>query len=197
MYGVDCNYGASQATLQLSAQGSFQVEFVSPAPTEQIIDFGIDTTQARSDLHPSQPFPGLPNGGKPLYSDNITRLPRADGVIWSSQSQPVQAAAPGTSFWPASFLAPFSPVSINSTTANMIDSSLQFDFSATDMQPHSESAWAPSAFFWHFSEAHLEILARFRDRTALTIGDKNLAPAYRDLLCQLAMTVSLRLPPIL
>jgi hypothetical protein len=75
--------------------------------------------------------------------------------------------------------------------ATLIDDSLQLGVSDTHVQPEAESAWVSPASYWHFSEAHLEILARFRDRTALTIGDKSLAPAYRDLLCQLAMTVRL------
>jgi hypothetical protein len=63
------------------------------------------------------------------------------------------------------------------------------EMSATDRQPGSDRAWTSPASFWVFSEAHLEILARFRDRTALTIGDQSLSVPYRDVLCQLAMTV--------
>jgi hypothetical protein len=65
------------------------------------------------------------------------------------------------------------------------------EMSVADMQPISDSAWTSPVSFWHFSESHLEILARFRDRTALTIGDKSLSAPYRDILCHLAMQVCL------
>ena len=42
---------------------------------------------------------------------------------------------------------------------------------------------------WRFGNDQLEVLSRFRERTSLTIGNTNMAPLYRDLVCQLACKV--------
>lgn len=80
-------------------------------------------------------------------------------------------------------LSPLSPVSITSTMVAMIDESLELNTRPSDLPSTHKGQ------YWHFSEAHFEILGRFRDRTALTIGDKRLVQGYRDCLCQLALTV--------
>jgi hypothetical protein len=186
MYGVDCSYDKAKASLQMSAQGSFQVQFSPPASRERAIDCNAAASQDWSyqstsqELHHNRNNIGVCRSGHGVH-----------GVSWSNQGHSVQYALPGTSFWPESFSTPFSTLSVNPAMSSMIDDSMQLELSAANLQPDSESVWSPSTSFWHFSEAHLEILARFRVRTALTIGDKTLAPAYRDLLCHLAMTVSL------
>jgi hypothetical protein len=152
LFGVDCNYDGGQTTLQISAQGSFQVRL---GPEEKVVDFDAPAC--------------------------------VDVVLPSSFSLTNALPATGTDFWPESLLTPFSPVSVSAYLSASIRNSLEM--SSTDMQPTSDSTWASSVSFWHFSEAHLEILARFRDRTALTIGDKSLSAPYRDILCHLAMQV--------
>jgi hypothetical protein len=107
----------------------------------------------------------------------------------SSFSHQNGMSATGIGLWPASLLTPFSPVSMTASLSTTIRNSLEM--SVADMQPISDSAWTSPVSFWHFSESHLEILARFRDRTALTIGDKSLSAPYRDILCHLAMQVCL------
>ncbi|KAF1940704.1 hypothetical protein EJ02DRAFT_349336, partial [Clathrospora elynae] len=39
-YGVSCDYSGSKTSLDLAAQGSFQVDLTPSVPTEQIIGFG-------------------------------------------------------------------------------------------------------------------------------------------------------------
>lgn len=178
LFGVECNYGGTTKTLQLAGQGAFQLEFAPVPPTEHVIDFSdaapaleqsdMSTAAQRPERHPDQAYGAVASTISPSYSNTATV---AATQPWSHPS------------------TPYTPVSTTSTIASMIDNSLQLDFSASDMLPTTGSAFIAPVSFWHFSEAHLEILARFRDRTALSIGDKTLAPAYRDVLCQLAMTV--------
>lgn len=42
---------------------------------------------------------------------------------------------------------------------------------------------------WDFTVTHLQVVSRFRERTSLTIGNTQMAPLYRDLVCQLACQV--------
>jgi hypothetical protein len=192
LYGVDCNYGGSEHSLQLSAQGSFQVEFVPSAPDERVPKFG------REDC-----------GVKKLGGRGLSTAKGNEGRYTTDLADYTQETAPQmTTNWemlnrPSSqqgkhltesltnkfLFMPFSFISMNSTMATMIDESLQLNLSTADMQPTSQSSWMSPLSYWHFSEAHLEVLARFRDRTALTIGIKTMAPEYRDLLCDLALKV--------
>jgi len=82
-------------------------------------------------------------------------------------------------------MTPLSPVSLHASMATMIDSSMQLGFSGDGLM-------GSTVPYWHFTESHLEVMARFQARTSLTIGVKQLAPAYRDCVCQLAFTVSWR-----
>ncbi|KAH7410455.1 hypothetical protein DE146DRAFT_645004 [Phaeosphaeria sp. MPI-PUGE-AT-0046c] len=165
LFGVDCNYGSTTRTLQLPTQGSFQVDLMATASTDHVIEFSA----AAPGTWESQEF-----------ISTAQELEKHSS--WSHG-----AVASASQFWPQSS-APYNLVSMSSTVATMIDDSLQLEFSASDMQPTPGSEFITPVSFWHFTEAHLEILGRFRDRTALTIGNKSTAPAYRDILCQLAMT---------
>jgi hypothetical protein len=166
------------------------VNLVSPAPVEQIIDFSaavprrcgvIDSSRSTLEMDVNHDFVSYDDGS----------ATKASAIALSSYPFSDSGAFVGTTSPPKFLLTPFSLVSINSTMVTMIDDSLQLNLSATDMQPCSESISASSVSFWHFSEAHLEILDRFRHRTALTIGMKRMASAYRDLLCSLALQVRL------
>jgi hypothetical protein len=177
LYGVECNYDGVEANLQLSAQGSFQVDF----GTEQVIDFNTDASRDRNAR--SSSYKTLPDDqmrGRALMSGHKT-----DTHNWSNST------FAGTLFWPASITTPFSPISDNAIMTSMIDDSLQFSFVEPDMQPQYGAAGSVPVTSWHFSSAHLEILTRFRERTALTIGGKTADSVYRHMLCHLAMTVSL------
>jgi hypothetical protein len=81
--------------------------------------------------------------------------------------------------------SPRTPVSLNSSMASMINSSVQISLSSDDV------SWDMPKAFWHFTDAHYEILFRYQHRTALTIGDKRISPAYRDCISHLAVSVSL------
>lgn len=180
LFGVDCNYGGTNKTLELSAQGTFQVDLTPIVPTEKMIDLGAAAPVTWDNQERNRPAQEFENHSSQAYGDLFS-------VISQSCSNHPTVSAPQS--W-SQFLTPYTPVSMTSTIATMIDDSMRLEFSATDMQPTSGSGYIAPVSFWTFSEEHLEILARFRDRTALTIGDKTLAPAYRDVLCQLAMTVS-------
>jgi hypothetical protein len=80
-------------------------------------------------------------------------------------------------------MTPLSPISLHASMATMVDSSMQLGFSGVGLM-------GSAVPYWHFTESHLEVMARFQARTSLTIGIKQLAPAYRDCVCQLALTVS-------
>jgi hypothetical protein len=182
LYGVDCSYGGTEKSLQLSAQGSFQVDLAPSTPTEMLIDFGA-VAPPSSDI---QQLSQSTLGSSMLLLSTTQAIIRAgtDAFECSSATWTSRFRTP-----PESLPTLFNPISMVSTMTTMIDESLHV--SSADMQPRSESTWFPPTSYWHFSDAHLEILARFRDRTALTIGQKDIAPSYRDLLCKLAMTVCL------
>jgi hypothetical protein len=171
LYGVECNYDRGEANLQLSAEGSFQVDFGPSAPAGQVIDFQSSSYKT---LHDAQ------MSGGALICGN-----EADTHDWSNST------LPGTLFCQASFLIPFPPISVNATMTSMIDEAMQFSFAETDMRTQYGAACGPSVPSWHFSNAHLEILARFRERTGWTIGGKAADSACRHMLCHLAMTVRL------
>ncbi|KAF2031904.1 hypothetical protein EK21DRAFT_13702, partial [Setomelanomma holmii] len=99
LYGVECNYGGLSNSLQIPAQGSFQINLGSLKPVEQVNQ--LDTIRPQHYVGPAHTL------------------------------------------------------------------------SAHEIVP-----------FWHFSEHHLEILARFRDRTALTIGDKSVRYAGERSACE-------------
>lgn len=177
LYGVECDYDGAEANLQLPVQGSFQVEF----GTEQVINFNADALRDRSvqsssykTLHDAQMSGGTLISGHRTDTRNCSN-----------------STFPETLFWPASFTTPFSPLSDNATMTSMIDDSIQFSSAEADMQPQYGAARSVPVPSWHFSNAHLEILTRFRERTALTIGGKTADSVYRHVLCHLAMTVRL------
>jgi hypothetical protein len=192
LYGVDCNYGSSGNSLQLSVQGSFQLESISVVLDNSGLEFsGVNCAVKKS-------------GGRGLSGAKRNKGSYTADLADHTQKQSSQTpTSMDMQYYPSlqqgnyltesltsKFLfTPFFFISMNSTMATMIDDSLQLNLSTADMQPSSASSWTSLASYWHFSEAHLEILARFRDRTALTIGIKTMAPAYRDLLCHLALKV--------
>ena len=163
-----------KTSLDLSAQGSFQITFSLSVPAEENADSSIVESL----------------GGTSIRLDEV---PSLGGQVTNFITKPTDPVSePRTN----SGKRALSPISVNATIAVMINNSLQSGLSDTDSQPSSGAAsWSPNPF-WHFSESHLEIVARFHSRTAMTIGNKNLAPAYRDITCQLAFTVCLfRLEP--
>jgi hypothetical protein len=166
MYGVECNYNGLEDLLQISGQGSFAVDGKPAALSDRMGDFDGGLPQ-RNDHHAENDMFGL---SSLAYSpSDHTRDHRS---------------LMGTDF----LLSPLSSISMSSTMAAMIDDSLQVDLSAVHHQSELMT-YNPPTPFWHFSASHLEILSRFRDRTALTIGDKRIAPAYRDCICHLALSV--------
>lgn len=70
-------------------------------------------------------------------------------------------------------------MSVHSSLAAVVDDSLHFDM--------SNFGWLNQN--WHFSGDQLGIVLRFRERTSVTIGNPQMAPIYRDLVCQLACKV--------
>lgn len=166
------------------------MNLVSPAPVEQVIDFSAAVPRGGGIIDSSRNTLDM-DVNHDLVSYDDGSVTKAGAIALSSYPFSDSGAVLGTTSPPRFLLTPFSLVSINSTMVSMIDDSLQLNLSAADMQPCSESASASSVSFWHFSEAHLEILDRFRHRTALTIGMKRMASAYRDLLCSLALQVRL------
>ncbi|CAO2654381.1 Nn.00g111140.m01.CDS01 [Neocucurbitaria sp. VM-36] len=166
-YGVICNYSGSKASLDLSAQGSFQLELAPAAPMEQFVDFGLVHPLGNTSISPDQ----VPAVGEQVQHPNIKYV------------DPVPEFWPNVS-WPA-----LSPISMKSTIAVMIDDSLQSSLSSPGSQLSlgTASSWSPTPFL-HFTESHLDIMARFHNRTAMTVGNKQVAPVYRDIVCKLAST---------
>ena len=74
------------------------------------------------------------------------------------------------------WIPPLESICIHSSLATLIDNSLCSDTWTLDWMDHSQQ----------FSITQLEIVSRFRNRTSLTIGNLQMAPLYRDLVCQLA-----------
>jgi hypothetical protein len=192
LYGVDCNYGGSGNSLQLSAQGSFQVDFVPVAPEVRVLDFGDEDWSVKK-LGRSGLSVGKTNKRQCavdlVQNTQETASPATTIIETSNCPSSPQDEHLMASLTTEFLLTPLSFISMNSTMATMIDDSLQLNLSAANMQPSSENVWTSPVSYWHFSEAHFEILTRFRDRTALTIGMKTTAPVYRDLLCHLALSV--------
>lgn len=158
LYGVSCDYTGSKSSLDLSAQGSFQVDFAPPS-------------DSLSDGVPSQKRVDTPNPS-PYYDG-------ADLRSWSDKS----------------FRA-VSPISLNVTMATMINDSLQANLDSEAVQPSSGLGSLFAIPFWSFGESHLEIMARFHDRTSLTIGNKSMAYVYREIICKLSFSVRPGLLPI-
>jgi hypothetical protein len=129
---VSCDYSGLTSSLDLDAQGSFQV---SLEPTVAV-------------------------GSSSSDDDAVEMYVSAQNTL-------------------DSWLLPLHPISIKSNLATMVDDSLRIDTSNFHM---IESTW-------HFSNNQLKVLSRFRERTSLTIGKPDMAPLYRDLVCQLACKV--------
>jgi hypothetical protein len=195
-YGVSCNYGITGESLQLSAPGSFQVDLASLAPAEQVMDFGAWAVQGQlctdtSTVPPSQvPDTTTTTSTAGPHSSCITSTRiGVHGKDPSSGLRANQHAGSAPIIPTYSGMSLFTPVSNNSNAVAIINDSMQLNFSNGDMQFGSADALRSGAPLYHFSEAHYEIMARFRSRTALTIGVKSMAPVYRDCVCQLASTV--------
>jgi hypothetical protein len=166
LYGVECGYGGAVTSLQLSSQRAFQVDLTSVGRAEQVVDMSADISfPAEANLYPSASLSGAEKADEARESYH----PSFSG----SYSLP----------------SPQTPVSLNSSMASMINSSVQISLSSDDM------SWDMPRAFWHFTDAHYEILFRYQHRTALTIGDKRISPAYRDCISHLAVSVSLKRIP--
>jgi len=77
------------------------------------------------------------------------------------------------------WIPPLQRISMSSSLAAIIDNSLQ----SNTLDLH----WTHKP--WQFNKSQLHIISRFRERTALTIGNPKMAPLYRDLVCELACEV--------
>ena len=74
---------------------------------------------------------------------------------------------------------PLRSFSCNTSLATLINDSLRANT--------PESTWLNESR--HFTPNQLQLVSRFRERTSLTIGNPQMAPLYRDLVCQLACRV--------
>jgi hypothetical protein len=140
------------------------VNLQSPSPAEQIIDLNATTMQEWSI---SETTSEESNYSNPEQYECLERRTRVDNCPSALTS-----------------------VSLNPSIATMIDTSLQ---SSNDLTVTSNASWDSPTPFWHFSETHFDILARFRNRTALTLGDKGTSPEYRDCVTHLALSVRRKL----
>lgn len=194
-YGVSCNYGNLGDALQLFAPGSFQVDLKSLAPAEEVMDFsapavGEERCTDTSPIPPSyKQHIATTNTTGSHFSASTSTARKAHDKDSSSGLRAKQNATLASMSRSNFGMTLFTPVSANSTTAAMINDSMQLNLSALDMHFGSADVSRSAAPLYHFSEAHYEIMARFRSRTALTIGIKSTAPSYRDIVCQLATTV--------
>lgn len=151
LYGVSCDYTGSKSSLDLSAQGSFQVDFTPSDSSNDSV-----TSQKRIDTPNSPPYYGAV----------------ADLASWNEKS--IQA---------------LSPISLNTTMATMINDSLQANLDSEAILPNTGLGSWSAIPFWSFGESHLEIMARFHGRTSLTIGNKDMAYVYREIICKLSFSV--------
>lgn len=161
-YGVECNYSDAGAALRVSSQGTFTVDFEAIKMKEvEEIDVSVPASNIRT--------------GETLVAvaDSDRSAPRSSPIGSISSLQ--------------------RPVSLTSTMATLIDDSIQYGHSIAGPGsiPTAGAPWDSSKTFWHFQDAHYEILFRFHNRTALTIADKRIAPGYRDCLSRLAVSVGL------
>ncbi|KAF2687672.1 hypothetical protein K458DRAFT_428515 [Lentithecium fluviatile CBS 122367] len=155
-YGVSCSYDGSAPALDLSAQGSFQVDLSPSASKPPPTGSSIPTpSQSQSPPNPDEEFERT-----------------------TPQSEIQRPTFPHS---------PVSPVSLNRSMAGMIDASLH----AKRMTVGVGAAMAGSPFMgkvvgagpgssWTFTEADLETVTRFQERTVLTIGNRETSPTYRD-----------------
>ncbi|XPS97037.1 hypothetical protein M3J09_006280 [Ascochyta lentis] len=74
------------------------------------------------------------------------------------------------------WIPPLESVSIRSSLATIVDDSLNSNT--------RNLGWLSGSR--RFSTDQLKIVSRFRNRTSVTIGNPQMAPVYRDLVCQLA-----------
>ncbi|KAH7080764.1 hypothetical protein FB567DRAFT_531697 [Paraphoma chrysanthemicola] len=176
-YGVECNYSGTDTALRIPSQGSFQIELTPTFISEDVLDFDItrahDWTCNGQNQAVSRAISGTGLPSPPIEKSLSYTRPYQHATLLNNRHDHTNSAKFTTS--------PISRVSINSTITTMIDNSIQLSMNAESMQGSTTP-------FWHFTSHHLEIVARFRNRTALTIGDKSMAPAYRDCICSLAMT---------
>ena len=130
---MSCDYSDLASSLDLDAQGSFQVSFEPEAAVDPS-RFDVDVNEL---CNPAQ---------------NID-----------------------------SWVPPLNQISIKSSLATMIDESLWLNM--------PRPVWIDRTS--HFESSQLGIISRFRERTSLTIGNSQMAPLYRDMVCQLACKVRL------
>jgi hypothetical protein len=133
LFGVSCNYARLETSLDLDAQGSFQVD--------------LSSVTAQELYHPE------------VAEVELIPLPQGMSVD--------------------KWLPPLDRLSNHSSLAVHVNESLRFDILG--------SSWSYRS--WHFSEDQLQIISRFRERTSVTIGNPQMAPLYRDLVCRLACKV--------
>lgn len=74
------------------------------------------------------------------------------------------------------WIPPLESFSIHASIATIVDVSLHSDTQSLFSMNES----------WSFSKDDLKIVSRFRNRTSATIGNPQMAPVYRDFVCQLA-----------
>lgn len=142
---MSCDFGTSQATLEVAAQGTLQLQFAPLSSKEHVLDF--------ANL--------APRDGRRYEAD--------DTLLYEDDAQhDYELSTSVVDFWKDAGVSIISPISFNSTLAAMIDHSLQSASSSLEYVSDSTS-WT-SGSSWHFSESHLEIMERFQDRTATTIG---------------------------
>jgi len=160
-------------SLQLSSQSAFQVDFAPLAYPEQVVVIRADIPSARATRRNLVPAESIPSPSVSLVN----------GETADHRGEPGMSTLPNyASIY--GHLSPQTPVSFNASMVSMIDGCIQSGFSERDLP------WDSPKPFWHFTDAHYEILFRFQHRTALTIGDKRIAPAYRDCINHLAVSVS-------
>jgi hypothetical protein len=142
---VSCDYVSSKTILDLVAQGSFQVDFTSSVPVPQITAFD---TVIRSGSHDTNTFLEHASGSEDLVAITKPFTTTRNKIL-------------GT---------PWSPISINAAITATMNDSLRLGSLSLDWHSGTGSSPSSSTSSWKFSEAHLDILARFQTRTALTIG---------------------------
>jgi hypothetical protein len=144
-YGVSCDYAGSKLSLDLAAQGSFQVDLTSSVPRQHTIN---SDTGIRPRTHVIDSFLEPVLGSEDLIA--ITK--------------------PFTTTTNNTLGSPWSPLSINAAITATMNDSLRLGSSSLDSRSVTGSSSSSFTSSWEFSEAHLDILARFQTRTALTIG---------------------------
>lgn len=160
------------SSLQLLAQGSFQIE---------LTDLNLAKHDTITDSSPNQrAFQSCKSDAqRSKENDDVEKkLREALPYLFTGRTP-----------------ALLSPISNNSSVATYINNSL-LSAGSQGLDVGYKNSFTSPIPQQIFSEVHLEILSRFQTRTSLTIGDKRMAPAFRDVACQLAFTVSHSRTPV-